>query len=281
MAAADADTQAKLAERSLLWRDVPPDEFGPTLEDKKARAHQAVLKQCSNARVPGYCGFLPSAHAEDIYGCTQAAALQVAAEEQTRRRAQREEQEERQRQRARRGIPQPAAGKPLDVVIPDDHPLGKSRSNIVRSHWVPTIPGYCGHIPGKEAENIIGGGITATCRLAGRAIAERERTTLSFEDNPEQNRIKEIRFAPGHSGDGTDAEEVERFATSIQQRKINKIPGYQGHIPRLQGDSIFGANFSAVNQISADLCEDRLRNPHDHFSRVCMPQFPPPKQLRG
>jgi len=275
MATTAADTQAKLAERSLLWRDAPPDEFGATPEDPKARAHQAVLKQCGNARVPGYSGFLPSAHAEDIYGCTQAAALRAAAEEQTRRRAQREEQEERQR---RRGAP-PKVGKPPDVVIPDDHPLGKSRSNIVRSHWVPTIPGYCGHVPGKGAENIIGGGITATCRLAGRAIAERERTTLPLE--ADGHYVKELRFAPGRSSDIDDSEDVERLATSIQQRRLDKIPGYQGHVPRLQGDSIFGANFSAVNQISADLCEDRLRNPHDHFSRVCMPQFPPPKQLRG
>mmetsp|Transcript_75530 Transcript_75530/g.179424 ORF Transcript_75530/g.179424 Transcript_75530/m.179424 type:complete len:276 (+) Transcript_75530:66-893(+) len=270
----DTDLQAKMAERSLLWRDPPRDMDGPAPTDKRTRSHQAVMKQCSNSKVPGYSGFLPSAHAEDIYGCTQATATRVAAQEQAHRRAQLEEQERLRRERQGGAT---AAGKASGVVIPDDHPLGKSRSNIVRNHWVPTIPGYSGYVPGKAAENVIGGGITAACRLAGRAIAEREKTNLlpdsapsvSLQDNVRQSYIKE--FAE---------EEVERTAVAIRQRKENKIPGYQGHIPRKVGDSIFGANFAAINDISAELCEDRLRNPHDHFSRVCMPQFPPPKKLR-
>lgn len=160
------------------------------------------------------------------------------------------------------------------VAMPDDHPLGRSRSNITRNHWIPTIPGYSGFIPAKEAESCIGGGMTATCRMAGRAIAERR---------PMQD------LAPVKNDDfWRDRVTEENGVTEARSRVVShlrghcegKIPGYTGFIPRVHGESIFGAKAADVNKMAADYCEDHAYNPTDHGKKCCAPQFPDKRKLR-
>lgn len=235
-----------------------------------------------NARIPGYSGFVPSARAEDVYGHTAAATGRVAAAEAARRRRQSPASTTLSQQV---NIPAPAsagsdfrvmdlrgaeatdAGGPLGQTrlpppeaVPDEHPLGRSRCGITRNHWVPTIPGYSGHIPAKHGESIIGGGITHTCRMAGRAIAERgpQLSSLGGYDRQESS--------------GVDAD--ARLAASIRDHCSSKIPGYTGHIPRIKGESIYGSTPSKLNIIAADYCEDRILNPEDHSTRCAAPQVP-------
>merc|ERR1719478_1576688 len=141
--------------------------------------------------------------------------------------------------------------------------MGRSRSTIQRNHWVPTIPGYGGFIPAKDAESCIGGGMTKTCRLAGRAIAERqimqEAAPTANADVSRGRLVDEL----SHDENGVTAER-SRLVSHLRSHCGGKIPGYMGFIPRVHGESIFGAGAAAVNKMAADYCEDRLLNPTDH-----------------
>jgi hypothetical protein len=168
--------------------------------------------------------------------------------------------------------------------MPDDHPLGRSRSNIVRNHWVPTIPGYSGFIPAKEAENIVGGGMTASCRLAGRAIAERSKmkdpaATVTVQDGKDRTRIVDYYQELNHDQNGLTPER-SRLVGHLHEHCSGKIPGYTGFIPRVRGESMYGARGAEINRIAAEICEDRIVNPSDHGRRCCAPQFPEPRKLR-
>jgi hypothetical protein len=169
----------------------------------------------------------------------------------------------------------------------DDHSLGRSKSNIVRSHWVPTIPGYGGFIPAKEAENIHGGGISRTCRLAGRAIAERglrkdpldSAPGVTVDDGLERTRIVDYYQELNHDQNGL-THERSRLVDHLRGHCSGKIPGYTGFIPRVHGESMYGARAAEINRIASDICEDRIVNPADHGRRCCAPQFPEPRKLR-
>lgn len=255
----------------LRWREQPAPEF-PEAQDPRERTARAVTMQCSNARVPGYKGFIPSSRAEDICAGTAAAVGQRAAVEQHRRKILQEERLSRNSltdSTTRFERESPAATFPApQQAFGDEHPLGKSRTNIARNHWVPTIPGYGGYIPGKYAENICGGGMSATCQMAGRAIAER------------QPPLDELEPTSGRSG-MNEAHETIRVASHLREHCSSKIPGYSGHIPRKHGESLFGATMQATNLIAADMCEDRAMNPDRHFHGHCAPQFPRMRSLRS
>jgi hypothetical protein len=172
----------------------------------------------------------------------------------------------------------PVAKKTLGfegAAFPEDHPMGRSRSTIQRNHWVPTIPGYGGFIPAKDAESCIGGGMTATCRMAGRAIAERRPMQEFFQSNVSLEDAD--RLAPDESG--VDLHR-SRLVNHLRGHCGGKIPGYMGFIPRVHGESIFGAGAAAVNKMAADYCEDRAFNPSDHGKKCCAPQVPDARKLR-
>lgn len=252
-----------------LWR--PPQPLPEVPQDKMERTKRAIAEQCLNSRVPGYTGFIPSARAEDVCARTQASVGRSAQAEQMRRREMRAPMSARAVMCGEANVTKRTLGFE-GADMPDDHPLGKSRANIMRNHWVPTIPGYGGFIPAKEAESCIGGGMAATCRMAGRAIAERRQQLLE----PEQV-DKQADLGPHKDGSST---ERSRIVNHLRSHCVGKIPGYMGFIPRVHGDSIFGAGAAAVNKMAADFCEDRVLNPSDHGQKCCAPQFPVSRKLR-
>jgi len=128
-----------------------------------------------------------------------------------------------------------------------------SRSHIVRNHWVSTVPGYTGHVPGKGPETVVGAGVMGTCAMAGRAIAERN---LSQSPLPPE-------------------EQQDRLIRQMREHCSGKMPGYTGHVPRVHGESIYGAGVTAAGALAADYCADRVANPPpDGNIRI------PKKQLR-
>lgn len=246
------------------WRPARPTAAEELTQQQ--RSEKAIANQCTNARVPGYRGFIPGARAESIYGRTECCKGQAAAETAVWRRGQQQERQfaasrtgqgtEKPWAQATRGesqegaaigrytIDPPGSGaheRPGSegLVGPSDHPLVASQAPMVRNHWVPTVPGYTGHIPGKGPEPVCGAGIIGTCRMAGRAIAERNLVQSALP--PE--------------------EEKARLTTQIREHCSGKMPGYSGHVPRKHGESIFGARSAAAALLSAEYCEDRIYNP--------------------
>lgn len=263
----------------LRFRPARPPASLP--EARHERAQKAVHDQCHNARIPGYTGFIPGARAEDIYGHTAAHTGRKAVGEHHRRTLHRSTLNA-----SREEAPSPAessrrqAGGGYDA--PAEHPLGKSVTSVTRNYWVPTIPGYSGYLPGKTAENICGGGIIHTCKLAGRTIAERSQVQEQLaaggaQDSAQRNLADE---AYSHFSDGGPHPMDVQRASAISDHLGAVIPGYTGHIPRVKGESIYGATFRARNQISAELVQDRIFNPEEHARSCCNPQAPPPRKLR-
>lgn len=251
------------------WRPPQPEPEIP--QDQFERTKLAVTQQCLNSRVPGYTGFIPSARAEDVCARTQASVGRSARAEQMRRRETRAPMTARAIMCGDTNVTKRTLGFE-GTDMPDDHPLGKSRANITRNHWVPTIPGYGGFIPAKEAESCIGGGMAATCRMASRAIAERRQ---QLEEPQQVDRPPDL----GPDENGVSSER-SALVNHLRGHCVGKIPGYTGFIPRRYGDSIFGASAAAVNKMAADLCEDRVFNPIDHGKKCCAPQFPESRRLR-
>lgn len=269
------------AEMTLDMRFRPPRPFAGSQhdphEDQRTRTHKSIVGQCMNSRIPGYTGYIPSARAEDVYGKTTAAAGRTAAVEQARRREQLEQQQQQaqmlllQQQQAGPGS---GASTPAPRMV-DEHPLGASRAQVHRNHWVPTVPGYSGFIPGKHAENVHGGGVIHTCKMAGRAIAARSEpprpmAAITLQDGS---------FYYSRGG-GPEQHEKAQLATNVREHCSRQIPGYTGHIPRVHGESIFGATAKTANLIAADFMDDRILNPSSHGPAFCAPQFPGSQKLR-
>lgn len=271
----------------LRWRPALPLEAPP--DDQAARTRKAVMDQCGHARIPGYAGFVPSTRAEQTFGHTAAATGRATMLEQSRRldgtappsadtlgpgweaallrstsQCASGSESPRGSEGGRTVSRRSASGTPFHVqarnALPDEHPLGKSRSFLQRNHWVPTIPGYGGHIPGKHSEGICGGGVAATCRMAGRAIAERSGAL------------------PGAAT--VAAVERERLAANMREHCSTKIPGYMGHIPRMKGESIYGTTVTNAGRVAADLCEDRVLDPEGHAQMYYAPQVGGQQQMR-
>lgn len=255
--------------------EVPPDQ--------RERTRVAVMEQCLNSRIPGYTGFLPSARAEDIYGRTQADVGRSAVTEQTRRQHLRETATSEAlaaMDTRRSGLRTPSSAAETMAPAPDAHPLGKSRAEIVRHHWVPTIPGYGGFVPAKHAENICGGGIIHTCKMAGRAIAERTAPPdvlppVTQQDDLQRSRLNEYFLTQ------KNADKPGKLAADLRDHCAKQIPGYMGFIPRVKAESIYGSTVRGVNLIAADFCEDRIFNREAHGDMCnAPPQVPRAKQLR-
>lgn len=280
-------------ERPLLderWRSGRAPE--QPLQEQRERTWKAVSDQCLNSKIPGYTGFIPSQRAEDVYGGTQANVGQRSAVEQSRHRVTLDAS---QRQRsASVGAPAaaPAASAKDPFVFPDEHPLGKSRVATVRSHWVPTIPGYAGHIPGKYAESICGGGMTSTCKTSAKSIADREmppelrQRDISMEEYAQQSRVASQYFNAPPSDRSLGPGELQmnpgqvRHAANIREHLDKQIPGYMGFIPRKFGESIYGGTAKATTTIASDYMDDRIFNPETHHTMCCRPQVPMPKKIR-
>jgi len=259
--------------------------------ESKARTWKAISDQCRFSRIPGYTGFIPSARAEDVYGRTQAGVGERALYEQTRRDRMRSSsvpggsQSGLNSAAGRRAIPAPEMGS---MGAGDEHPLGRSQCVVQRGHWVPTIPGYSGYIPGKHAENICGGGIIPTCQMAGRAIAERSglpepASPVMAEDGASRSRFAE-HFHARNVGvpDGQQpSPEKMRLAYSIREHCDRQIPGYSGHVPRIHGESICGATARSANLLAAEMAEDKIFNPERHARACCAPQAPAGRKLRA
>lgn len=167
------------------------------------------------------------------------------------------------------------------IAAPEEHPLGKSKANLLRNYWVPTVPGYCGFVPGKGSENICGGGIIHTCKLAGRAIAERAPMpsplpSVSLEDQLARSRVVD-HFQSLNRGDGVEGgftEEREKLAKDIREHLTKQIPGYMGYVPRVKAESIFGTTFRRTNESAAEYCEERILHPDVQSMRFTAPQVP-------
>lgn len=103
-----------------------------------------------------------------------------------------------------------------------------------------TIPGYCGHIAGKVAENIHGGTFGSENERSLRAVPLRDmRRTLS---------------APEHL-----ATYLEGKWDSRSLRAAPHVPGYMGTIPGKLSETVHGARFGEANEMAQSL---RDNNPH-------------------
>lgn len=163
---------------------------------------------------------------------------------------------------------------------------------IVRDHWVPTIPGYSGYIPGKHPENICGGGVMHTCKMAGRAIAERHGAPPASESQQQQglaqtqdpsmsrSRLVEEYHARSMAEGFQLCPNKLRVADTMRGHCERQIPGYSGHVPRLHGESVCGATSAAANLLAANLAEDKIFNPENHARTCLAPQAPPARKLR-
>lgn len=281
--------------QDLRWR--PARAASETPHGHHERSWKAVSDQCMNAKVPGYTGFVPSATAEHIFGHTSASVGRTAVLEQLKRH---------QQPNLTLDIPlhlnatdmtgqcsskcctsKAASAAPLveSSTTPSEHPLGKSQVLLLRNHWVPTIPGYSGHIPGKNAENICGGGIIHTCKLAGRVIAERcvptgVQSPVNMQDDAQRSRLIDFYHERNGAEGSQTAQERVKLATSIREHCSKQIPGYTGHIPRVSGESIYGGTARSTNLIAAAYCDDKIFNPESHGRVCCGPQVPGARQLR-
>jgi hypothetical protein len=103
-----------------------------------------------------------------------------------------------------------------------------------------TIPGYCGHIAGKVAENIHGGTFGSENERSLRACPLRNfRRTLS---------------APDHL-----TSYMEGKWDSRSLKAAPRVPGYMGTIPGKASETVHGARFGEANEMAQSL---RDYNPH-------------------
>jgi len=102
------------------------------------------------------------------------------------------------------------------------------------------IPGYCGHIAGKVAENIHGGTFGSENERSLRACPQRDfRRTLSAPDH----------LATYQSGKWD----------SRSLKAPTRVPGYMGNIPGKLSETVHGCRFGESNEMAQSL---RDNNPH-------------------
>lgn len=102
------------------------------------------------------------------------------------------------------------------------------------------IPGYCGHIAGKVAENIHGGTFGSENDRSLRACPLRDlRRTFS---------------APDHL-----ATYMEGKWDSRSLKASSRVPGYMGHVPGKLSETVHGTRFGESNEMAQSL---RNFNPH-------------------
>eukprot|EP00928_Gymnodinium_smaydae_P061927 TRINITY_DN45892_c0_g1_i1.p1 TRINITY_DN45892_c0_g1~~TRINITY_DN45892_c0_g1_i1.p1 ORF type:complete len:299 (-),score=41.35 TRINITY_DN45892_c0_g1_i1:118-1014(-) len=265
------------------WRS-PRTEEEP-IDDKSARAAKAVENQRAYASFPGYAGHKPAAprSSPDASESRNAATPRQNLHTPRQRDATPRHSCGTPRREALEGSGVAAstgeAACNRRQEFPDEHPLGRSRAATLRNYWVPTIPGYSGYIPGKYAENICGGGMTQTCKMAGRAIASQSAMSegpppVTAQDCKDRNRIVEFYHDAKHSE--ANAAERVRVATMVREHCLRPTLGYKGHIPRVKGESLFGTT-KAVSRLAADFVDDRIMNPDGHHE-MCLNAQPLPRE---
>lgn len=103
-----------------------------------------------------------------------------------------------------------------------------------------TIPGYCGHIAGKVAENLHGGTFGSENDRSLRACTSRDfRRTLS---------------APEHL-----ATYLNGKWDSRSLKAAPRVPGYMGNVPGKASETVHGSRFGEANETAQSL---RNNNPH-------------------
>merc|ERR1712232_691321 len=236
------------------------------------RTRYAIEQQCLQARIPGYKGYIPSVKPRSIFMRTPSQLGQAAAFEQSNL------QQDVGGGAALVSDGHPASSSPAaagwaaPTVHPDEHPLGKSRADTVRSYSVPTIPGYAGYVPAKIAENIHGGGLSQTLKTSNRVIAER---LPPLDPNDPRTAADLARI-----GLGDDHGKREKVAFAMGAHCARPIPGYMGHVPRIGSESVFGARFTHANTIAKEFCDDRVFGEHTQHHHSAPPQVPKQRQLR-
>jgi len=257
----------------IRWQNPRPWHTIP--DDPADRTRYAIEQQCLQARIPGYKGYIPSVKSRSIFMRTPSQLGDAAALEQSKVR-----QDVGGAALVSGGgmasdhaasSPAPA-GCATATVHPDEHPLGKSRADIVRSYSVPTIPGYAGYVPAKIAENIHGGGLSQTLKTSNRVIAER---LPPLDPNDPRTAADLARI-----GLGDDHSKHHRVASTMGAHCARPIPGYMGHVPRIGSESVFGARFTHANTIAKDFCDDRVFGEHTQHHHSAPPQVPKQRQLR-
>jgi len=136
-----------------------------------------------------------------------------------------------------------------------------------------------GFVPARYSENICGGGLTQTAKLAQRAIKERRPPESEILKKTVQDDEKRDRLVNHfHESNRDDMAEKARLVEHYKKHCSTKIPGYTGHIPRKDGDSVFGATACRAHLVCQDIAVDKLENPYTHFDKNVNPQFPAARQ---
>merc|ERR1719313_38674 len=102
---------------------------------------------------------------------------------------------------------------------------------------------------------------------------------LTANDDVDRGRMVKYYQELNSEENGVTPERV-RLANHLRSHCAGKIPGYTGFIPRVHGESLFGAGAADIKKMAADYCEDRVFNPADHGKKCAQPQVPDARRLR-
>lgn len=102
------------------------------------------------------------------------------------------------------------------------------------------IPGYCGFIPGKHSENVLG---TTHSRTNATALSVCNR-----------------RHDPAQEDDFARRSNAYGFSAS---RRGAEVPGYTGFIPAKHATNVFGITFAGSNAVAQQVRRDQaVQKPH-------------------
>jgi len=180
------------------WDAPAPDTH--TAHDKKPIAASRL-----DAKIPGYAGHVRGKGPEEVFGMTFHKANQAAVQE-------------------------------VDANIGSGRKSPTRKQNEKRKGA--EIPGYAGHVPRKDADNIFGLSFCVANRFAEDALTE-------------DGHVASCK--PPH----LDSRDLSPVRNGCQ------VPGYAGHIPKKGPQNVFGATFHAANQ-QAGTSRDR-----DSDKNVC------------
>eukprot|EP00913_Durusdinium_trenchii_P016079 g15113.t1 len=94
--------------------------------------------------------------------------------------------------------------------------------------------------------------------MAGRAIAERAPPLETLPAVTQQDDLPRGRLLDHfHTENREDRPEYqEAHAAKLREHCSKQIPGYTGHVPRVEGDTVYGATTRDANLVAADLIEE-------------------------
>lgn len=102
--------------------------------------------------------------------------------------------------------------------------------DLLGHHPVSNLPGYTGHIPGKEAENVLGCSHVRANALAAAACSRRGELFVEHDYVTRKNPYG-----------------------LLQKRRGGDVPGYTGHIPGKHATSVFGQTFAHSNEVATQV----------------------------